>query len=296
MLSTMRTFFILLSLAFFASCEKAVDFDLEQSTDKIVVEGVIESGANPVVTISKSLNYFSAIDPSLLIGSFVRNATIEISNGTETRILKEFADTIGLDVVFYRYTIDTVNEAPFYGEEGKQYSLKILSDGKEYGAITTIPRLTKTMDSIWWRPSPNNPDTNKVLVMGKFTDPKGFGNYIRYFTRTNEEPFYPGLTSVFDDQIVDGKVYEFQVDRGVNRNEELDIDEYAFFNRGDTVTVKFTNIDKATFDFWRTLEYSYQSIGNPFSSPTKVLGNISGGALGYFGGYAVQYRTVDIPN
>ncbi|MGB8193468.1 MAG: DUF4249 family protein, partial [Chitinophagaceae bacterium] len=52
--------------------------------------------------------------------------------------------------------------------------------------------------------------------------------------------------------------------------------------------------DKATFDFWRTMEFSYASIGNPFSSPTKVLGNVKG-ALGYFGGYAVQYKTIIIP-
>ncbi len=67
-----------------------------------------------------------------------------------------------------------------------------------------------------------------------------------------------------------------------------------FFNKGDTITLKFTNIDKSTFDFWRTMEYSYQSIGNPFSSPTRVTGNIKG-ALGYFGGYAAQYKTVIVP-
>jgi hypothetical protein len=43
------------------------------------------------------------------------------------------------------------------------------------------------------------------------------------------------------------------------------------------------------------MEFNYSSIGNPFSSPTKVLGNIKGGALGYFGGYAVQYSTIVIP-
>jgi len=43
------------------------------------------------------------------------------------------------------------------------------------------------------------------------------------------------------------------------------------------------------------MEFSYSSIGNPFSSPTKVLGNISDGALGYFGGYASQFRTIVIP-
>jgi hypothetical protein len=56
-----------------------------------------------------------------------------------------------------------------------------------------------------------------------------------------------------------------------------------------------SNIDKATYDFWRTMEYSYYSIGNPFSTTTKVINNISNGALGYFGGYASQYRTIIIP-
>jgi hypothetical protein len=86
-----------------------------------------------------------------------------------------------------------------------------------------------------------------------------------------------------------------QVERGVNRNEEIDFDTYSYFNRGDSVTVKFTNIDKATFDFWRTMEYSYSSIGNPFASPTKVISNIKGGGLGYFGGYATQYISLVIP-
>jgi hypothetical protein len=43
------------------------------------------------------------------------------------------------------------------------------------------------------------------------------------------------------------------------------------------------------------MEYNYQSIGNPFSSPTKTLGNISNNGLGYFGGYAAQYVTLMIP-
>ncbi|MET0243979.1 MAG: DUF4249 family protein, partial [Flavitalea sp.] len=98
------------------------------------------------------------------------------------------------------------------------------------------------------------------------------------------------------DQIVDGTQYKVQIEKGVNRNESIDFDEYSYFHRGDSITVKMTNIDKANFDFWRTIEYSYQSIGNPFSSPTKVLGNISNGALGYFGGYAVQYRGYRIPD
>jgi hypothetical protein len=43
------------------------------------------------------------------------------------------------------------------------------------------------------------------------------------------------------------------------------------------------------------MEFTYLSVGNPFSSPTRVLSNISNGALGYFGGYASQYKTIVIP-
>jgi hypothetical protein len=43
------------------------------------------------------------------------------------------------------------------------------------------------------------------------------------------------------------------------------------------------------------MEYTYASVGNPFASPVKVLSNISNNALGYFGGYASQYRTIIIP-
>ena len=82
---------------------------------------------------------------------------------------------------------------------------------------------------------------------------------------------------------------------GINRNADRDSIEYNFFFRGDTVDFKLSNIDKATYDFWRTWESAYSSVGNPFSSPTKVLGNISNNALGYFGGYASQYRRLIIP-
>jgi hypothetical protein len=100
---------------------------------------------------------------------------------------------------------------------------------------------------------------------------------------------------VYDDQITDGTTYSIQIEKGVNRNATVDMKNYSFFTRGDTVTIKFCNIDKATFDFWRTMEYDYQSIGNPFSSPTTVLGNISNGALGCFCGYAAQYVSIIIP-
>lgn len=291
-----RLALVILLAGILVSCEKAISFKPRNAEPVVVIEATIENGQPPMVILSHSLNYFSKISPDSLAASFIHQAEINISNGSKTHRLKEYAFPVNNGYTVYYYSIDSANLATaFPGEFNTSYSLQVKTGGKEYTAVTTIPGLTKTFDSLWWLPAPNNPDTNKVIIMGRTTDPPGFGNYIRYFTQTNGDPFLPGYTSVFDDQIVDGKTYEIQVEHGVDRNASIDLEDYAFFYRGDIVSVKLCNIDKATFDFWRTMEYNYTSIGNPFSSPVKVLSNIQGGGLGYFGGYAVQYSTLVIP-
>ncbi len=286
---------IIASLLFFSSCEKTVDFKLDEVASKIVVEATIENGLAPVVTLSRSQAYFSQIDLTALANSFVRNAEVYVSNGTLTHQLKEYTIPVGPGINFYYYSNDPASPATaFSGELNKQYSLRIVSDGKEYTATTNIPNTTRRIDSLFWKPAPAGNPPEKVAVMVRAYDQPGFGDYVRYYTKRNSEPFYPGLTSVYDDQVIDGSSYEVQVERGVDRNESHP-DGYTFFNKGDTVTLKVANIDKATYDFWRTMEYTYASVGNPFSSPTKVVSNIKGGGLGYFGGYAVQYRTIIIP-
>jgi hypothetical protein len=281
---------------FLTSCEKSINFTPDTSTPSLVVEATIENGQAPRVILTNSLDYFTEITPAVLAGSFVHNAEITLSNGVKTHTLKEYEIPVSAGLSVFYYSIDSSNlSTSFVGEFATTYSLKIRSGGQEYLATSTLPALAKRIDSLWWKKAPAEQDSNRAVLMVRTTDPPGYGNYIRYFTRVNDEPFFPGLNSVFDDQIIDGKTYSIQVDKGVNRNTEFDIDGFAFFNKGDTVTLKLCNIDKASFDFWRTMEYSYASIGNPFSSPTKVIGNISGGALGYFGAYAADYQTIVIP-
>lgn len=277
------------------SCERKVDFKLDDVTPKLVVEATIENGQPPVVYLTKSQAYFSQIDLSTLANSFVRNAEVYVSNGTLSHKLKEYVIPAGGGLNFYYYSIDSANlVTAFTGELNKQYSLRIITEGKEYTAITTIPAITKRIDSLYWKQAPGSNPPEKVAVMIKATDPPGLGDYARYFTKRNQEIFYPGLNSVFDDQIIDGSTYDIQVERGVERNGDVP-EGYSFFDKGDTVTLKLCNIDKATYDFWRTMEFTYASVGNPFASPTKVSSNISNGGLGYFGGYAAQYRTIIIP-
>jgi len=293
----MKCLYTVLFLFLFWSCEKNIAINTEQSQPKLIVDGTIENDKAPVIFLSTSLNYFSAISPQILAASLVSGAKVTISDGTATSELKEYSYELGGGYNLVYYTNDTTNPSQgIKGTEGKTYTLNIAYKNESYFATTTIPVITKKIDSLWWKPAPFELDTSqKVVMMSKVTDPPGYGNYIRYFTSVNGGSFYPGAFSVFDDQVVDGTTYSIQVDQGINRNDPPEQEEYGYFKKGDTVTVKFANIDKTTYDFFRTLEFSYQSVGNPFSSPVKVLGNISNNALGAFSGYGVQYKTLIIP-
>ena len=291
-----RNFFFFFIFCF-VSCEKDITIKLDPTTTDLVVDASIENGKYPMVTLSKSLAYFSKLDPSLLGSSYVHGAKVTMSNGSITGQLKEDSlkdDSTGL--IVYYYTFNPSYSGPkFRGEFNTAYNLEIQVGSETYEASTTIPKLAKYIDSLWWVDAPAAADSALVNLKARVVDPPGFGNYTRYYTNVNDGPYYPGLNSVFDDQITDGTTYTVTVDKGVNRNFPININDYSFFNKGDSVVVKLADIDKATYDFWRTMEYNYQSVGNPFSTPTVVISNISNGALGYFGGYAAQYKGLLIP-
>jgi hypothetical protein len=284
----------LLSLGLFA-CEKDIEIELDDAAETLVVEASIENGRPPLVILSRSLGFFSEINAEILTGSFVRNAEVYLSDGINRHKLREDSiENVSGNTLYY-YTNDPSSPSTaIIGQLETSYDLEIRAEGKTYTASTTIPAITRRVDSLWWEKVQDEEDSNLVKLIIRATDQPGFGNYIRYFTRVNQERFLPGVNSVFDDQVIDGTTYTFPVDRGFDRNTDF-ADYEPFFHRGDTVTVKVADIDRVTYDFFRTLEFSYQSVGNPFSNPVKVLGNISNGALGYFGGYAAQYHTLIIP-
>jgi Domain of unknown function (DUF4249) len=272
------------------SCEKNIDFDLKESANLLVVDAEIENDKPPTVILTKSFSYFSNINPQLLAESFVHNADVFISNGTLTHKLKEYAYPLVPGYQAFVYSIDSSSlTTAFLGAFNTSYTLKIISEGKEYNASVKIPVLATFPDSVYFRQAPFIPDTNKRSMYVKVRDPAGLGNYVRYFTKRNSNPFWPGQASVYSDEVIDGTTYDVSFPQGIDRNDPPKADS-NFYNRGDTVTLKFCNIDKSTYTFWSTWEFAYQSIGNPFSQPNKVLGNISNGALGAFCGYAAWYR------
>lgn len=290
-----KAIFIIILCIQISSCEKNINFKLKAVESTLTVDAQIENDKAPIVILTKSFSFFDFINPQILANSFVHNATVTISNGTLTHQLKEYAYPVVAGIHVYLYSIDSTNlSTAFTGKLNTSYTLNIKSEGKEYTAITTIPTLAKKVDSLWWKPAPFATDTNDVVLYIKATDPPGLGNYVRYFTQKNKKSFLAGDNSVFDDQVIDGSTYQVQVDPGVDRNNKVTFDS-NYFKKGDSITFKLCNIDKATFTFWSSWEFAYQSIGNPFAQPNKVIGNINNGALGAFYGYAAIYKTLVVP-
>ncbi len=89
---------------------------IRASTD-LVVDASIENGKYPVVSLSKSLAYFSKLDPNVLTESFVHNARVLISNGSVTCQLQEYNskdDSTGILLYYYTFT-DSYSGPKFKG-------------------------------------------------------------------------------------------------------------------------------------------------------------------------------------
>jgi hypothetical protein len=288
----MRYCVIALVAFFFTSCEKDVDLNLKSAEPVLVVDAQIEDGQPPIVVLTKSLGFFSNINAQILANAFVHNADVYLSNGTLTHKLREYPLQLSPGLTAYFYSNDLSNPATmFTGQLNKGYTLKIVSEGQEYTSNTFIPNNDLKLDSIWVKPVPFSDDTLKRNLYFRATDPLGLGNSGRYFTKKNSELYFPGENSVFDDQVIDGTSFNSQIPKGIDRNNKKTGDD-NLFNKGDTITLKWCNISRTSYNFWNTWEFAFQSIGNPFAQPNKVLGNISNGALGAFCGYAVKYKTI----
>jgi hypothetical protein len=292
------TYAVVACLLLLVSCEKEVNIKLDDGKSRIVVEGAIETGLPPYVFLTKSIGYFAKIDLTTLQNSFIHNAIVKVSDGVKTITLREYsADTGSNGNKFYFYSIDTAL-APsewILGEVEKNYTLTIESDGQTYTAVTKIPNPT-ILDSVrTTHPSiipDKNPDARQIKVY--FKDPDTLGNYVRYFTKRNSEPYYPGLNSVYPDELINGTQFETTLAAGENRNGTLSFDSLGFFHPGDTVTLKWCAIDKGVYDFYSTFEFAIGTIGSPFASPIKVKTNVNNNALGVWAGYGSTYTTLII--
>lgn len=321
-ISVTKVISIICLLSILGSCEKEIEFDLPDATPKLVVEGRIEQGNAPYVMLSKSVGYFEPTDIAAIESQFVHGAvvTITVDNATDTleeiclndiplQFLPMVAEFIGIpedelgNVNYCIYTvpiIDLIIGNYLKGEVGKSYKLTIISEENTYTAVTKIPELVP-LDSVWYETEGSGNDQYGFLY-AHLSDPDTLGNAYRWFAkRINLKPdgepkdnnFVAPFGSAFDDQFFNGKSFEFGYDRGDPPNSEPEPGEKNhYFKEGDTIVVKFCTIDLDHYKFLRIFELEVNSNGNPFASPTTTPTNVTGGALGIWGGYGATFDTL----
>lgn len=272
---------ILLLTLISGACTKEPMLDMVPYEQKLVIDGWIEQGAFPRVLLTTSHAYFSGVDSTTINDLVETRAKVTVSDGEISDVLTLKKDDSYFPPFVYQGT-------KLKGEVGKTYTLTVELKGEKYTATTTIPP-PALLEELWYQGVPER--EGRGYIYGRFTDDPDVDNYYRIFTMRlgKDEDFIPVYLSAVGDQYFNGKSFTFSLLRGPESFTNVADD--LFFEEGDTVRVRFCTMDKAHFDFWRTIERELYLVGNPFSSPgNDVISNIEGKkALGVWGGYGVTY-------
>lgn len=304
--SNMRYFlFFLMTTMLFAACEKEFTPEISSAPPDLVVEGYIEAGENPnppFIFLTKSLPFFGTLDSASFSDLYVHDAVVTVTTDSIVYPMTEVclsdltpaqkiivAQNLGFNPDSLKTNICLYLDITFQlqGKPGGQYDLRIESEGKVHEATTTIPNMVP-LDSITFEKLPGESLKDYRELHAFMKDPVETKDYWRYFTSINDSSFVTASFSIYDDGFINGQQLEFVMNNGEEPGEDEDPFTYGLFRYQDTLSLKWTSIDKAHYDFRKTAEFS--AVQGPFSSYVRIKGNVSG-ALGIWGGYNVQYIT-----
>ena len=257
----------MIAIILFTGCEKIINVDLVEAKPQLVIEGLITDGTGPyTVKLSKTGSYFNkAVLP------LVSKAVVVISdNQGAIDTLKESKPGI--------YLTSKIRGIP-----GRTYSLMVLSDKIKYTASSTmfshvnidLLKLEKSYSSGTGLGDIGQAEI-RVEIICYFQDPLE-KNYYRTVVLNDSQA--DGNFKLYDDEYTNGKKTGLQVKRA---------------KIGDKINVELMSLDKSTFEYYRTLSDLLNS--NPIfgSTPVNPNTNLTNGALGFFGAFAISTKTINI--
>lgn len=275
-----RILFII--IIFFQACEKDLDLKLPSTPPKIVVEGWIENGQYAEILLSHSAPYFSRID-STTIGDFGEtHAKVTIYSDSENEILTLKPNENYFPPYIYK-SLD------LKGESGKSYFLEIVSEGDTVTASTVIPEPVQ-LDSVWFETDPGMNTRGRLWV--RLSDDGTRDNYYRllYKRKGRDTRYIATNISTFGDVMFNGKTVELGFLRGFSSLISLEEDNY--FEKGDTISVKFCTIDEVQYNFWNVYQAKVLASANPLATSNNHLQSNVNGGIGIWSGYGATYYLV----
>lgn len=254
---------IVIATLFLASCTKEIDIDLNDSTPQLVIEGNISDEPGPyTVKLSKTVNFS---DPN--------------TYPPVTEALVIISDNTGVTDTLTESDPGTYQTHSITGTQGNTYTLKVVAEGKQYEAVSTMPYKIK-LDSIQFDVFDDPGETSVTYsIVPLFLDPPEVGNNYRFFFSANgvADKSY----QVTNDNIGNGSI-----------NQQPFFSDDLKFYKGDTVTVTMLCIDVSTYNYYYTLSQIAESGPGGGAAPSNPPNNISGNkALGIFSAYTTETKT-----
>lgn len=238
-----------------SSCEKVIDIKLNDSSSRIVIEGEVNTDKGPYkVSVTESKNF---------------DENNDFPGRSDAVVVLKDLNTGNQETLVYTTKGVYVTSA-FKGVAGHAYQLSVTVGGKTYLASSTIPAVQVKIQKLSTQPF--SLDADKIFMVPYFTDPVGKGNNYRIRQWINDIPVKGSF--VRNDDATDGRAYDSPV--------YYDTDDKVgnpLIHNGDKLTVELQCVDRAVYDYYRTLN---ATVDQNSSSPSNPLTNITGGALGVF--------------
>jgi Domain of unknown function (DUF4249) len=256
--------FLLIAISFL-SCKKVITVQLNNSPTQLVITGEVTDASGPyTVSINSSINFSqpNTFPP-------VSGAQVIISDNQ--RLKDTLTETSPGNYNTHSY---------WQGVPGNTYTLSVLSSGKSFTAVSTMPLLVP-LDSVTFQKSGRDNGKAAIEAVANFQDPPGVANYYQFTEKINDTM----LTKIFifQDRLSDGKYTTQSFD---NDSSALKI--------GDQLTFSMYSIDENIFKYFFELKQLLNA--NPFNeaTPANPDTNLTNGALGYFSAHTIQTRSLTV--
>lgn len=324
----MRKLFVLsLVVISFSGCIEDYDLYRDEIVPRLVVEGLVSNKPGPYyIRLTKSqtesFNGTSSFDGDNAIA--VKGAQVIITdniNQIDTLIpvdinLDEYTldrfgyykliyDSFGkiIDTLFlkdpfaFNYNRGFYKTRHFVGIPGRTYSLKVLSDGKEYQANAFMPSVPD-IDSVGFVKKDPEPGKSPIVTpLLYFSEPQGIKNY--YLIQLNDEvsirSYSAGMLwqfSILSDEFLQPYVNGLNISQGETPRSI----EYPIFWEGDSFYIALSSLTQNAYEYYKILLQQFKNDGGAYQpSPGSPPTNMSNGALGYFRASAISEKRLKIP-
>lgn len=302
----------ILNLAYFAlvlsvfwSCTKEVKIDIPGYKEQLVVDGRIETGQPAIVLLSKSANVYSSTNFESYLNSFVDDAVVVLSDGTQSVTLTKIctddlppgfeqiaAGIFGIPIeILVNLHLCAYVSLDMFGEIGKTYTLQITHQDKQYSASSKIQNPV-ALDALFWQPEGNF--TDRGFSWAKLSDPATTADaYLWEVKYLQDIQFSKTFNPYFNDKFFNGLTFDFAYENPMSFQDTTANNPYrGFFKYGDTIVVKMSKLGMNEYNYFEKKYNQIFSGGSPFAVPTNIPSNIQGGALGIWVAYSPWFDTL----